>query len=276
MVALSGDKAWPLRLRWANKASKETIAKSLEGTWLPEQLAILKRQLVDWDHVQKQMAACDLDLRNLLKQIPAAEGAPAPEPPDTTTGNSTAGKRKRKRKKKASRNEPNFDLAAELKRVAGVDLTRIDGIKVMTVQTIIAEAGLDMGKWPTEDHFVSWIGFAPHNEVSSGKVLNKKTRKVKSRLATALRTAASTLRKSESYLGAQFRRLRTRLGPPRAIAAMGAKLARLVYRMLKYGQEYVDKGTALYEENHRQQQIRLPAKKAAQHGFTLVLSSNPA
>jgi transposase len=254
------------------KASKETIAKSLEGTWLPEQLAILKRQLVDWDHVQKQMAACDLDLQALMQEMPAAEVASVSEPPDITTG-----KRKRRpQTKKASKNEPNFDLAAELKRVAGVDLTRIDGIKAMTVQTIITEAGLDMGKWSTEDHFVSWIGFAPRNEVSSGKVLNKKTRKVKSRLATALRRAASTLRESESYLGAQFRRLRTRLGHPKAITAMGAKLARLVYRMLKYGQEYVDKGTALYEERYRQQQIRLLAKKAAQHGFTLVLSTNPA
>ena len=253
------------------KASKETIAKSLEGTWLPEQLAILKRQLADWEHVRKQMAACDLDLQTLMQEMPAAEGAPAQEPHDPTTS-----QRKRKRKKKASRNEPDFDLAGELKRVAGVDLTRIDGIKAMTVQTIITEAGLDMSKWPTEDHFVSWIGFAPGHEVSGGKVLKKKTRKVKSRLATALRMAASTLRESESYLGAQFRRLRTRLGNPKAITAMGAKLARLVYRMLKYGQEYVDKGTALYEEKYRQQQVRLLAKKAAEHGFTLVPSTNRA
>ncbi|HYW36709.1 MAG TPA: transposase [Terriglobales bacterium] len=251
------------------KASKETIARSLEGTWLPEQLAILKRQLADWEHVQKQMAACDGDLQILMQEMPGAETEPAREPPDTTTGKS-------RRKKKASRNEPNFDLAGELKRVAGVDLTRIDGIKTMTVQTIMTEAGLDMSQWKTEDHFVSWIGFAPRNEISGGKVLKKKTRKVKSRLATALRMAASTLRESDSYLGAQFRRLRTRLGNPKAITAMGAKLARLVYRMLKYGQEYVDKGTALYEEKYRQQELRLLAKKAAKHGFTLTPSINPA
>jgi transposase len=255
------------------KASKETIAKSLEGTWLPEQLAILKRQLADWGHVQKQMAACDLDLQALMQKMPAADAEPAQPPPDTKTGQR---KRGRKKKKKASKNEPNFDLAGELKRVAGVDLTRIDGIKTMTVQTIMTEAGLDMSKWPTEDHFVSWIGFAPRNDVSGGKVLKKHTRKVKSRLATALRMAASTLRESESYLGAQFRRLRTRLGNPKAITAMGAKLARLVYRMLKYGQEYVDKGTAQYEEKYRQQQLRLLAKRAAEHGFTLVPSTNPA
>jgi transposase len=254
------------------KASKETIAKSLEGTWLPEQLAILKRQLADWEHVQKQMGACDLDLQALMREMPASEAESTPAPPDTTTGK---GKGRRK-KKKASKNEPNFDLAGELTRVSGVDLTRIDGIKTMTVQTIITEAGLDMSKWETEDHFVSWIGFSPRNEISGGKVLKKKTRKVKSRLATALRMAASTLRESDSYLGAQFRRFRARLGDPKAITAMGAKLARLVYRMLKYGQEYVDKGTALYEEKYRQQQVRLLAKKAAQHGYTLVLSTNQA
>ncbi|MFN7646093.1 MAG: transposase, partial [Acidobacteriota bacterium] len=98
-------------------------------------------------------------------------------------------------------------------------------------------------------HFVSWIGLAPRNEVSGGKVLKKKTRKVVSRLATALRMAALTLRTSQSYLGAQFRRLQSRLGPPKTITAMAAKLARLVYRMLKYGEEYVDKGEAQYEGN---------------------------
>ena len=140
----------------------------------------------------------------------------------------------------------------------------------MTVQTIITEAGLDMSKWPTEKHFVSWIGLSPRNDVSGGKVLKRKTRKVVSRLATVLRLAATTLRASDSYLGEQFRRLRTRLGAPKAITAMAAKLARLVYRMLKYGQEYVDKGSDQYAAKYHEQQIRHLKKKAAQHGFTLV------
>jgi len=160
--------------------------------------------------------------------------------------------------------------------VAGVDLTRIDGIQVMTIQTLITEAGLDMDQWPTEHHFVSWIGLAPRNDISGGKVLKKRTRKVVSRLATALRMAASTLRESDSYRGAQFRRLRSRLGSPKAITAMAAKQARLVYRMLKYGQEYVDQGTAQYEEKYRQQKIKLLVKQAAQQGFGLVPLPNPA
>ena len=167
-------------------------------------------------------------------------------------------------------------MAGEQKRVMGVDLTRIDGIKATTVQTILSEAGCDMSKWETEGHFVSWIGLAPRNDISGGKVLSKKTRRVVSRLATGLRMAATTLRKSESYLGAQFRRLRTRLGAPKAITAMAAKLARLVYRMLKHGQPYVDRGTAFYEAQYRQQQLRHLTKKAAQHGFTLVPIPQPA
>ena len=140
----------------------------------------------------------------------------------------------------------------------------------MTIMTVISEAGLDMSKWATEDHFVSWIGLSPRNDVSGGKVLKRKTRKVKSRLATALRTSATTLRQSDSYLGAQFRRLRSRLGPPKAITAMAARQARLVYRMLKYGQEYVDKGAVIYEQKYREQQIRFLEKRAAQNGFALV------
>jgi len=248
------------------KASKETIAKSLEGTWLPEQLAVLKRQLADWDHIQRQIAACDVDLQGMMQKMPSAE-VKAAQPEE---GTATTGKRKRRKKGKSSKNEPAFNLEEELKRVTGVDLSRIDGIKVMTIQTIVTEAGLDMSKWATEDHFVSWIGLSPRNEVSGGKVLKRKTKKVKSRLACAMRTAATTLRESDSYLGAQYRRLRTRLGAPKAITAMGARLSRLVYRMLKYGQEYVDKGAALYEERYRQQQIQYLQKKAAQNGFTLV------
>lgn len=252
------------------QASKETIALSLEGTWLPEQLAVLKRQIEDWDHVQRQIAACDRDLETLLQKLPEAEHEPAPP------GTGTPTPRKRRKNGKSSKNEPDFDMAGALRRVTGVDLTRIDGVKVNTVQTVITEAGVDMTPWRTEDHFVSWMGLCPRNDVSGGKVLNRKTRKVVSRLAMALRMAASTLRQSDSYLGAQFRRLRTRLGAPKALTAMAAKLARLIYRMMKYGQEYVDKGTAHYEHKHREQQLKFLAKKAAQHGFALVPATNRA
>lgn len=246
------------------RADEETIAKSLEGTWQPEQIAILKRQLADWDHVQQQIAACDRDLETLLKSL-SARAVP--------TASAAAAPRKVKRGKhggRFSRNEPRFALQPELNRITGVDLTRIDGIGAMTIQTVIAEAGLDMTRWPTEHHFVSWIGLSPRNDQSGDRVKNRRTRRVVSPLATALRLAANTLRLSDTYLGAQFRRFRSRLGPPKAITAMAAKLARLIYRMLRYGEDYVDRGAAFYEQKYKQQQLRWLQKKAAQHGYVLT------
>jgi len=120
-----------------------------------------------------------------------------------------------RKSKKAQGNAPRFDLGRELSRISGVDLTRIDGIHLLVAQTVISEVGLDMSRWNTEAHFASWLGVSPDNRISGDKVLSKGTRHVVNRAATALRLAATTLLRSQSYLGAQYRRLRTRLGPAR-------------------------------------------------------------
>lgn len=172
--------------------------------------------------------------------------------------------------KRSQGNAPRFDLRGELCRVSGVDLTRIDGIQVLVAQTVISEVGLDMSRWKTEAHFASWLGLCPDKRISGDKVLSKGTRHVVNRAATALRMAATTLLKSRSFLGAQYRRLRTKLGAPKAITAMAHKLARLVYRMLKYGQEYVDKGMQYYEDQYRSQQIELLKKRAVKLGLQIV------
>ena len=102
----------------------------------------------------------------------------------------------------------------------------------MVAQTVISEVGLDMSPWKTEAHFASWLGLRPDNRISGDKVLARGTRHVLNRAANALRLGASTLLRSQTYLGAQYRRLRTKLGAPKAITAMAHRLARLVYRML--------------------------------------------
>jgi len=189
----------------------------------------------------------------------------------STVGQPTAkASRATKRNKKAQGHAPDFNLGGELQRISGVDLTRIDGIDVMVAQTVISEVGLDMSRWKTEANFASWLGLCPDNRISGDRVLGKGTRHVVNRAATALRMAATTLLKSKSYLGAQYRRMRTKLGAPKAITAMAHKLARLVYRMLKYGQQYVDKGMQYYDERYRDQQIDLLKKKAATLGLQLV------
>jgi len=126
------------------------------------------------------------------------------------------------------------DLRSELHRISGVDLTRIDGIDVSVAQTVVSEIGVDMTRWPTEAHFASWLGLCPDNRISGDRVLRKGTRHVVNRAATALRLAATTLLRSQSYLGAQYRRLRSKLGAPKAITAMAHTLARSVYRMLRW------------------------------------------
>jgi hypothetical protein len=127
-----------------------------------------------------------------------------------------------------------------------------------------------MSRWKTEAHFASWLGLCPDNRISGDKVLRRGTRHVVNRAATALRMAAHNLIRSRSYLGAQYRRLRTKLGAPKAITAMAHRLARLVYRMLKYGQQYIDKGNQHYEDRYRQQPVLLLRKKAAKLGLSIV------
>jgi len=165
---------------------------------------------------------------------------------------------------------PQFDLRSHLYRVSGVDLTRLHGINVLTAQTLVSEIGLDMSSWQTEKQFASWLGLCPDHRISGGKVLTRRTRRVVNRAATALRLAACALRHSQSALGANFRRLRARLGAPKAITAMAHKLARLVYRMLKYGRQYVDKGLEYYEAKYREQRRKWLAKQAKELNLQLV------
>jgi len=235
-------------------ASQEEIAKSLEGNWRPELLFVLQQEVDMYDFYQKRITECDEQLQKHLASFNPALSVDAPK----------------QKAKKQAKNAPRFNLGSELQRITGVDLTRIDGIDVMVAQTIVSEVGLDMSRWKTESHFASWLGLCPDNRISGDKVLSRGTRRVINRAATALRQAANALIRSRSYLGAQFRRLRSKLGAPKAITAMAHRLARLVYRMLKYGQAYVDKGSQYYEEKYRQQQIHLLRKRATKLGFQIM------
>ena len=254
------------------KASRETIVKSLEGNWREDLLFVLKQELESWQKRQQQITECDQQLQQQWAALETKEpvGNPEAAPPTAAQQEAPAAGRKKKSEKKPQGNAPAFDLAGQLNRVAGVDLTRIDGIDVMTAQTVIAEVGTDMTMWATEAHFASWLGLSPNNQTSGGKVLSKATNKVVNRAAKAFRLAASTLLKSQSCLGSQYRRLRARLGAPKAITAMAHKLARLTYRMLKYGSEYVDKGMEYYEQKYRQQELLRLQKRAHELGMQLV------
>lgn len=240
------------------RAGRDAIAKSLEGTWQPDLVFVLQQEVAMYDVYQQRIAECDGALQDHLKGFADRIADP------------TAARSVPKRRRKAGSHAPQFDLGRELHRISGVDLTRIDGIDVGVAQTLISEVGLDMSRWQDEHHFASWLGLCPDNRITGGKVIRRGTRHVVNRAATALRIGATTLLRSQSYLGAQYRRLRSRLGAPKAITAMAHKLAVLVYRMLRWGHDYVDKGLQYYEERHRQQQVQLLRKRAAKLGLQIV------
>src|SRR3979409_1907967 len=188
-----------------------------------------------------------------------------PQPPSRETRRAGP-----KRRRKAGSHAPQFDLGRELHRISGVDLTRIDGIDVGVAQTVISEVGLDMTRWKTEAHFASWLGLCPDNRITGGKVMRKGIRQVVNRAATALRLAATKLLRSQSYLGVQYRRLRGKLGAPKAITAMAHKLARLVYRLLKWGRACSDEGLQSSEDRPPEQQVQILKQRAAKLGLQLV------
>jgi transposase len=246
------------------KATLEDIAKSLEGNWRDELVFVLGQEAELYRFYQQKIADCDVRMRHHLESFGSKvdlEAQPiGPKP----------------KGKKDSKNAPQFDLRSELYRITGIDWAQINGINVLTAQTVIAETGADLSAFPSEKQFASWLGLCPTNEQSGGKILNRRTRKVVNRATVAFRNAASTLLRSQSYLGAQYRRLRTRLGAPKAITAMARKLACLFYRLIRHGQQYVDKGTEYYEARYREQQIRSLFRKAQRLGAQLVIPTMPA
>jgi transposase len=240
------------------KASKEVIAKSLKGNWRQELLFVLAQEVELYGVYQDKIAECDRQLQTQLRTM-----APKVDLESNPLGPRPKGKR-------AQGNAPKFDLRTELYRLTGVDWTQVNGIDVTVAQSVIAETGVDLSPFPSEGNFTSWMGLCPANDSSSGRVIRKSTPHVASRAATAFRQAASSLIRSQSYLGAQYRRLRTRLGAPKAITAMARKLACLFYRLLRYGQQYVDKGMQFYEEKYRDQQIKSVTRRAQQLGLQVI------
>ena len=241
------------------RASEDEIAKSLQGTWRVEHLFALKQALDAFDFCGTQLAECDAQVQAQLQALHVREDEP------------TKGK-----KRGRARNAPKFDLRTQLFQMCGVDLTRIDGVDVTTALVVVSEVGADMGKFPSDKHFASWLGLCPGTKITGGKVMSGKTKRCANRAAQALRLAAAALRSSQSALGAYYRRMCARMDKPKAVTAAAHKLARLIYAMLTHGQEYTDRGQDYFEERYRQRVLHNLAQRAKAMGMQLVPSDNPA
>ena len=255
------------------RASIEEIARSLEGNWQDDVLFELQQAVDDYDVCQQRIAECDQRLQLYLAVLPSRQIVP-PQPAIAEAAADTSAKKNKRKKLKAHgkprKNEPQFDLQAELTRICGVNLATLDGIDVMTVQTWVAELGVDMTPWPTEDHLVSWLKLSPNPRITGGKVIRQERMKVKNRVAEALRMAASTLKDSDSYLGARYRYFRSHMQPAKAVKAMAAYLARLIYRMLTKGEEWVDRGNEEHQRRRAERELHSLERKAAARGLRIV------
>ena len=236
------------------KSDEKTIIKALEGDWRKEHIIVLKQELKIYEFYQKQISECDAAIETCYKEFDKRSNG------DLTND----------KKQKKGKNSPKFDLQQLLYDAAGVDFTTIPGLSELTVQTIVSETGLDMDKWKTEQHFASWLGFSPTNKTTGGKVFDTRTRKVKNRASAAFRMAALNLGRGKTAIAGFYRRMKGRLGTPKAITATARKLACMFYRLLKYGQEYVEGGVEAYEKKYQETMVINLQKQAARLGFNVV------
>jgi len=242
--------------------SQEVIEASLVGNYRVEHLFSLKQALELYDYYMQKISECDHQIAEQAKRL---ETKCDPEKLSLLKK-----KPLNKKIKKPRKHEYPFDLTSELIRITGVDLTKIPAIGASTALTIISEIGLDMSRWRSAKSFASWLGLCPGNKVSGGKKLSGKTKPCANRVAISLRVAANTLYRSECAFGAFLRRMKARLGSPKAITALAHKLAKLIYIMFKYGHEYVEKGVEFYEDMYKKRREASLRKKAKEMGYDLV------
>ena len=259
---LAGERDAKVLARLADcrvRASQATIEKALRGDYRVEQLFLLQSAFDLYQTYEQKIHLCDEQIIAQLAKLPARVDLKVKPVPPRKPG-----------RPKLMDMVAGTDLREELYRCAGVDLTAIEGIGVLTAQVLISEIGLDMTRWRSEKHFASWLGLCPDNRISGGKVLSSHTRHVLNPVADALRIAATTLQNSKTALGAFYRRMRARLGAASAITATAHKLARLVYRLLKHGEAYVQQGMESYEHKYRQRLLYNLKKTAASLGWELT------
>jgi len=236
--------------------SEEEIARALEGTWRPEHQFALKQAFELYEYLHRQIDECDRQIARELDRLPDRSDA---EGIATTP-------RRRGRKP----NDVRFDATAKLTRALGVDVTAIEGIDAATALVILAEIGVDVARFPSEKHFASWLGLCPRTARSNKTEKRRTPRKGKNRVAQALRMAAQAVGRTQTALGVFYRRIKSRIGGRGAITATAHKLSRLVYRMLKFGTEYVAQSLLEYEAKVREKLERSVRRKAQALGYELV------
>jgi transposase len=243
------------------KASVETIEAALTGHYRPEHVFALRHALELYDVLQQKITECDTAIASIPEGLNADRARPEqPLPPV---------------RHQRGKNEPRFDVRRALYTLLGADLSQIHGLGPYTVLRLIGECGDDMSRCPTVKHFTSWLALAPGNKISGGKILSARTRRSSNRAAALLRMIAVTIGKTETALGAFYRRLASRVGKAKGVTATARKLAVLFYNALRFGLSYVGPGVAYYESRYRERVLHGLQRRARQMGFLLVQAETP-
>jgi transposase len=243
------------------KRTEAQIARALYGNWRAEHLFALQQAVTLYDCYRQQLQVCDEQLHAYLGTFAdQSQGRPRPQ-------------RQVRRRRERRPNDPAFDVANLLYRIAGVDLTVLEGIDANTALVILSEVGRDVSRFPTAKHFSSWLGLSPQHQGSAGKIRSRRVQHGASRAGRTFRLAVLGCHHAKHALGAFYRRIQARAGSPKAIVATARKLAERVYRLLKYGAEYVCQEMEAYETAYRKRLLKGLARRAAELGYRLELAT---
>jgi transposase len=238
------------------KSSVETVRAALVGNYQPEHVFALKQALALYDFYQECVAECDVQIEQVVAALNANRQKPeAPLP--------------KARHRTSQPNDVNFDVRSAMYQLAGTDLTQIHGIGPFLALRLVAECGTDLSRWRTSKHFTSWLTLSPGCRISGGKVLSAYTRKTSNRITAALRLAAVTVGRTNTALGAFYRRLAARIGNAKAVTATARKIAVLFYNAMRFGMDYKDPGADHYEQQYRERVLKQLHRRAAQFGLIL-------
>jgi hypothetical protein len=238
------------------KASIETVRAALVGNYQPEHVFALKQALAPYDFYQQCVAECDVQIEQVVAALNANRQKPeAPLP--------------KARHRTRQPNDLNFEVRSAMYQLTGTDLTQIHGIGPFLALRLVAECGTDLSRWRTSKHFTSWLTLSPGCKISGGKVLSAYTRKTSNRITAALRLAAVTVGRTNTALGAFYRRLAARIGNAKAVTATARKIAVLFYNAMRFGMDYKDPGADHYEQQYRERVLKQLHRRAAQFGLTL-------
>jgi len=241
-------------------ATVEVISAALTGNWRDEHVFALGQALELYDAYQAKLTDCDVQIEAVLRRLRNAANPAGPLPAPRHRDNTA--------------NAPTFDARAALHAVLGVDLTQIHGLGASLALKLIGECGTDLTAWPDAKHFTSWLCLAPANKISGGKILSRRTRRSGSRAAALLRLAAVTVGRTQTALGAFYRRLSARLGKAKAVTATARKIAALFYNTLRHGMAYSDPGASYYEQRYRARVLSNLQRRAKSFGYVLQEASS--